>query len=144
MDQTLLILISLVGLFWPILVSSSYILFRWRFISGKISFLFIASLVGYVLFFMLNQMVKLVFEPMEALSQKVKIYPDSANIGFLNFWPKNILKRGKNSWFSQHSKTFMGSMFNQFFEKIQVGLRGFVIEKLIFSQAVKSGFLNQN
>lgn len=38
------------SVFWPILVSCLYLIFRWRVIRGKLSFWFVASIVGYVLF----------------------------------------------------------------------------------------------
>ena len=46
-----LLLLSLVIYFWPMLVSFTYLLARWRLIPKKISFWFVSVLTGYLLMF---------------------------------------------------------------------------------------------
>lgn len=76
MESGLILIVSFAGFFWPMLVSCLYLVFRWRAISGKASFWFVSSLVGYVLFigvpFLLRVFVVSYFGSEKAVLQELK------------------------------------------------------------------------
>lgn len=89
MRSEIILIIGLVGFFWPILVSCLYLIFQWRIIRGKLSFLFITSIVGYILFigvpFLLRVFLVSFFGIEKALLQELE--NPSHRWVFQYYWP---------------------------------------------------------